>query len=287
MLQRKKIPKKIVDEIIENSMNRCCICSEIGIQIHHMDGNRNNNNIENLCPLCPNHHSIIHKKGGNTRDYDLNSLKKIREKFYDRIYFSRFRFIPKKKTNSGEVHQGFLWKELFTHSLWVRKVSKGIEFSSKFLMPKNLINDKKILFDSSRLFFECWDGYWIIKLLQEKDFKKADDKIMEIIIYRIIGGFSRFYVDENYEALIPVDFQKESDLKKFKKNGLKKIKKKIIFDVKKIKKWKKPSIKVKELKIYESLHSKVILFIFTVKKEEINKGRVILRLDILKNKTLI
>jgi hypothetical protein len=44
--------------------HKCGICSydeypEI-LQVHHIDRNRNNNDIENLTVLCPNHHWAIH-----------------------------------------------------------------------------------------------------------------------------------------------------------------------------------------------------------------------------------
>jgi hypothetical protein len=45
----------------------CAICGwNISLEIHHIDGNHENNNEENLIPLCPNHHvmckMIVHKK---------------------------------------------------------------------------------------------------------------------------------------------------------------------------------------------------------------------------------
>lgn len=40
---------------------RCEICGETeDVLVHHLDGDRNNNNIDNLVPLCPSHHSRIH-----------------------------------------------------------------------------------------------------------------------------------------------------------------------------------------------------------------------------------
>ena len=40
----------------------CIICGEDKVfNVHHIDKNRNNNFPENLIPLCPTHHSYIHK----------------------------------------------------------------------------------------------------------------------------------------------------------------------------------------------------------------------------------
>lgn len=41
---------------------KCIVCKfDKIIQVHHIDHNRNNNSKENLVPLCPNHHMMIHK----------------------------------------------------------------------------------------------------------------------------------------------------------------------------------------------------------------------------------
>lgn len=42
---------------------RCCVCGEENIvQVHHHDGDRNNNELSNLIPLCPTHHQYVHSK---------------------------------------------------------------------------------------------------------------------------------------------------------------------------------------------------------------------------------
>lgn len=41
----------------------CIICKEQNIvAVHHYDENHNNNNIDNLVPLCPTHHTYIHSE---------------------------------------------------------------------------------------------------------------------------------------------------------------------------------------------------------------------------------
>lgn len=43
--------------------HKCCVCGEEKIvEIHHFDGNHNNNDIINLVPLCPTHHQYIHSR---------------------------------------------------------------------------------------------------------------------------------------------------------------------------------------------------------------------------------
>lgn len=41
----------------------CIVCKENKIvHVHHFDGNKNNNNPENLIPLCPTHHQYWHSR---------------------------------------------------------------------------------------------------------------------------------------------------------------------------------------------------------------------------------
>lgn len=41
----------------------CVICNEVRIvEVHHYDCNKNNNEIDNLVPLCPNHHQLFHSR---------------------------------------------------------------------------------------------------------------------------------------------------------------------------------------------------------------------------------
>jgi len=39
----------------------CVICGEnVVVEVHHLDGDRNNNKWDNLIPLCPTHHAYCH-----------------------------------------------------------------------------------------------------------------------------------------------------------------------------------------------------------------------------------
>jgi hypothetical protein len=40
---------------------KCVICDwDISVDVHHIDGNHDNNDIDNLIPLCANHHRMAH-----------------------------------------------------------------------------------------------------------------------------------------------------------------------------------------------------------------------------------
>lgn len=41
--------------------HKCCVCGEsLIVEVHHLDRDRNNININNLVPLCPTHHAYMH-----------------------------------------------------------------------------------------------------------------------------------------------------------------------------------------------------------------------------------
>ena len=63
--------------------HKCCVCGEEKIvAAHHYDGNHNNNDICNLVPLCPTHHSYWHSKFRELiKDKVDDYVKKFTESF--------------------------------------------------------------------------------------------------------------------------------------------------------------------------------------------------------------
>lgn len=48
-------------ESYKNKTKQCVICGfDKIVELHHLDGNNQNNSSENLIGLCPNHHKMIH-----------------------------------------------------------------------------------------------------------------------------------------------------------------------------------------------------------------------------------
>jgi hypothetical protein len=55
---------------------KCVICGfDKVVDVHHLDHNNKNNDINNLVPLCPNHHMMLHTKKYNTEM--VTEIKKI------------------------------------------------------------------------------------------------------------------------------------------------------------------------------------------------------------------
>lgn len=59
--------------------HKCCICGEENIvAVHHYDGNHDNNDVCNLVPLCPTHHSYWHS---NFRELIKDKVDEYVKKF--------------------------------------------------------------------------------------------------------------------------------------------------------------------------------------------------------------
>lgn len=89
MNRRLYIPTKLKSEILYKSANACAICSEHGDQIHHIDKNNKNNDIDNLILLCLKHHGEAHTTRELSQNLTPKKLKEFRKKWYDEVIKKR------------------------------------------------------------------------------------------------------------------------------------------------------------------------------------------------------
>jgi hypothetical protein len=54
--QRRAIPRLIRESVLAEFRHRCAVCAADRPHLHHIDENPNNNDPQNLLPLCPNCH---------------------------------------------------------------------------------------------------------------------------------------------------------------------------------------------------------------------------------------
>ncbi len=80
---RVKIPEKVIVYIVAKCADQCCVCYSRGIQIHHLDGNPANNELDNLAPLCPNCHEQASAHPISVVNLTPSRLKKLRDTWYD------------------------------------------------------------------------------------------------------------------------------------------------------------------------------------------------------------
>ena len=84
-MPRPKIPLRIRREIKIKCRGLCCICHARGIQIHHIDEDNTNNNIDNLVPLCLECHNHQSTSGGFVSRLTDGELKEVRDNFYNLV----------------------------------------------------------------------------------------------------------------------------------------------------------------------------------------------------------
>lgn len=84
---RVSIPDDIATEILFLSDRTCCVCNVRGkqVQIHHVDENPSNNNLDNLSVLCFECHDQTMIKGGFGRKLDAKQIIKYRTDWHDRV----------------------------------------------------------------------------------------------------------------------------------------------------------------------------------------------------------
>jgi hypothetical protein len=77
---RPHVPADVERQVKVEAGHRCAVthCQDAFFQIHHIDGNRENNDPANLIPLCGTHHARAHQAKGQTRisPEDLRLYKK-------------------------------------------------------------------------------------------------------------------------------------------------------------------------------------------------------------------
>ena len=77
-VQTNKLRKKLLKEGLKEHICECCLNSmwngvPIPLEVHHVDGDKNNNNLENLQLMCPNCHAL-------TDTYRGKNIKKHKAK---------------------------------------------------------------------------------------------------------------------------------------------------------------------------------------------------------------
>ncbi len=70
---------KIPYDIYQRATKICVICGfDKIVDLHHLDMNHQNNSVENLTGLCPNHHKMIHH-----RNFQKEVFQQLQEKGFE------------------------------------------------------------------------------------------------------------------------------------------------------------------------------------------------------------
>lgn len=87
MVGRPKIPADLEAEVLSDNDHTCCVCHTSGkdVQIHHIDGNRNNNVLGNLTVLCLDCHSKVTGTRGLGKRYTPVEVQLYKEDWEENV----------------------------------------------------------------------------------------------------------------------------------------------------------------------------------------------------------
>jgi hypothetical protein len=85
--RRKEIPEDVAADVLFAADHTCCKCNtrQKEVQIHHIDGNRNNNSLDNLAVLCIECHNQTLVKGGFGRKLNAPLVRRYRDHWNRRV----------------------------------------------------------------------------------------------------------------------------------------------------------------------------------------------------------
>jgi len=79
--ERREIPARLSEEVLYRNKHICCICRTPNkhVEIHHIDGNPNNNAQSNLAVVCRDCHSLVTGYSGLGRRYAPGEVRKYKK----------------------------------------------------------------------------------------------------------------------------------------------------------------------------------------------------------------
>lgn len=104
---RKRIPQRLVDEVLFRSDHTCCICRTKGkdVQVHHIDGNRSNTSTGNLAVVCLDCHSKVTGRRGLGQSYSPGEVRKYKRSWDSAVLVLRRVHRPQIKYKKELVSQ--------------------------------------------------------------------------------------------------------------------------------------------------------------------------------------
>lgn len=89
--QRRPLGRSLAADVLFASDRTCCVCRVRGkrVQIHHVDDDPSNNNVDNLAVLCLDCHEDTQIRGGFSRRLDAHQVIRYRNDWHDVVRSAR------------------------------------------------------------------------------------------------------------------------------------------------------------------------------------------------------
>lgn len=110
--RRPKIPVKVEQEVLYRSAYSCVVCQKTNIQIHHIDKDNTNNSLDNLAPLCQEHHGEAHTKRDLTLSLSSDRITACKKSWEAEVELKRLRAssVSEQCAAAGEhLGSGVIW----------------------------------------------------------------------------------------------------------------------------------------------------------------------------------
>jgi|GEM_PF-2182312 len=202
--KRPKVPIAAEEETLFNANHTCCICMESNkdVVIHHIDGNRKNNNLDNLAVVCLDCHSRVTGirglgrsfKPGEVRRYKRSWDKKVRDSRElprPRIYYRKelvsqidFTICRILACRKDKRRQGELLDTLYELHLWRGDKaidSKIIEGMQHLAIMSGLSFPGLVELLAKKAWEMCWEFVGPNDVTMDKKDEKCVIKCAEII----------------------------------------------------------------------------------------------------------
>ncbi|MCF7944843.1 MAG: hypothetical protein K9L75_04835 [Spirochaetia bacterium] len=178
---RINIPKKIKEKVLKEFSNQCAICKKSSPELHHIDENPNNNDENNLIPLCPNCHSnYAHNPNKQFSEYKLFLFRKYRNRVVFSQNFepllSRSRFILESTDsyNKATIDQ---YKDLLK---FIESFNNGNYYTNKLKELLDYHKYVRAVFSNSKNNFETSNNKELLEFIENVRLNK-DEAIKTII----------------------------------------------------------------------------------------------------------
>lgn len=143
-MKRKKVPSEIAAKVLFQSDRTCCVCRIPGkhIQIHHIDGNRNNNNISNLAVLCVECHTETQTRGRFHRKLNAEQIILYRDDWYKMV--ARERASVELRDEEGSSNDLFFRRVTTEADVFMEKEEYGLLAILYHVIGNKELRDKYI-----------------------------------------------------------------------------------------------------------------------------------------------
>jgi len=135
-MSRVKIPYQTETQLLLNCRRRCCVCFGLDRdhrikqgQIAHLDGNNQNNKIENLAFICLAHHDQYDSRTSQSKGLTIDEVKKFRGELEQFI---------NDNWNSPIIEKGEIKVDIFTGSYTRGNEFEGADLEVTFLGGKTI-----------------------------------------------------------------------------------------------------------------------------------------------------